>query len=198
MAKGNRTTSMPRRATAAKAFRPVRRARPYGLLPLLDGSATGYLEMYAHSAIRAAWAAGENGRMQAARADLARWLLLPVDLVAMARFLADYNRRRCPQRSTAQNLDWLSIGSGCCERIGTEYDAFIAARYALEAALSILLEVPLEHPDDHAELLVLLMDTGWRHFPQRHSARVAKGMARYVGDCIAGREFVPTLGGARQ
>jgi hypothetical protein len=94
----------------------------------------------------------------------------------MARTLTDYTRRPCPQRMDAQKLDWLYAGSGCCERIGTEYDAHIAAGPALSAALSILVEVPLEHPDDHTALLATLIYTGWRQLPGRHKARVAQGI----------------------
>ena len=117
------------------------------------------------SAIRAPWAAGEHGCVKAARDDLARWRKTPADIAAMARALADYNNCAWPTRETSKNLDWLSIGSGCRERFGTEYDAHLAAWSAMSAAMSILVDVPLEHPEDAAALLETLAYTGWRHVP---------------------------------
>jgi hypothetical protein len=104
---------------------------PYALPRLLDGNVrqAHCHKMFCDSAIRAAWAAGEHGPMQAARADLVRWQMVPADLVAMARLLMG-RCRECPDRATAPQLDWLSIGSGCCERFGTEYDSCIASGYA--------------------------------------------------------------------
>jgi hypothetical protein len=66
------------------------------------------------------------------------------------------------------------------------------------AALSILLEIPLNHHQDAQALLLTLMGIGWRHLPARQCERVGHGMARYVADCIAGLPFAPfTLTGAR-
>jgi hypothetical protein len=179
----------------AKVCRPIRHARPYALPPLFGRDAaknTGDLELFCRSAIRAAWMAGEHSHVKAARDNIARWQLRPVDLAAMARLLVDHYRREWPDRATAQKLDWLSIGSGCCERFGTEYDAFLAAGSALSAALSIIVEVPLEHPEDAAELLaLLLLHTGWRFIPPHQRKPLARRLTRFLGDCIMGRPFVP-------
>jgi hypothetical protein len=156
------------------------------------------LELYCRIAIEAAWKAGERGTVKAAREEIARWRFTPVDIAALARMLADYNYKRgWPQGAeAAQKIEWLSIGSGCCERHGTVYDAHLAAWSALSAALSIIVDVPLEHPEDAAALLSTLIHTGWRHVPRHQQAYVARRMARFVGDCLMERSFVPT-GGAR-
>jgi hypothetical protein len=155
-----------------------------------------YLEMYCQTAIKAAWAASDHGRVKAACDDIARWHLTPADIAALARALADYNRNRpwMGTRETSKNLDWLSIGSGCCERIWTEYDAHLAAWSALTAAMSIIVEVPLERDEDAEALLETLTYTGWRHVPQHQQRRVARRMARFVTDRIMGLPFVPTPG----
>jgi hypothetical protein len=175
--------------------------RPYALPQLLDSSTAksgDSLEIYCRTAIKAAWAASEHGRVKAAREDIAGWRLTPASIAALARTLSDYNRNRSwPARETAKNLDWLSIGSGCCERFGTEYDAHIAAWSALSAALSIIVEVPLECSEDAAALLETLAYTGWRHVPCHQQARVAQRMSRYVTDRIMGLPFVPPPGRGR-
>jgi hypothetical protein len=165
--------------------------RPYALPRLLDNSTAvsgDYLEMYCCSAIRAAWGASERGATKAAREHLASCHRRPADLAAIARTLYDYNRRPWPKRDTVEKLDWLYKGAGCCERLGTAYEAHLAAWRALEAALSIIVDVPLECPDDEDALLELLFHTGWRHVPQHQQARVARRMARHVSDSI--RAFV--------
>jgi hypothetical protein len=114
-----------------------------------------------------------------------------------ARALSDYNRNGAwPHAEDAQKADWLSTGAGCCERFGTVRDAHLAAWPALHAALSIIVAVPLEHPDDAAALLSTLFHVGERHVPRHQQAYVARRMARFVGDCLMGRPFVP-IGGAR-
>jgi hypothetical protein len=133
--------------------------------------------------------------VKAARADLARWRLTPATIAAIARSLADYNHRAWPQGAEAdQKIDWLSIGSGCVERFGTARDAHIAAWSALSAALSIIVDVPLEHEEDAAALLSTLTYTGWRHLPNHQRPYVARRMARFVTDRIMGRLFEPIAG----
>jgi hypothetical protein len=167
--------------------------RPYALPRLLDSTAlTGdTLEIYCRSTIRAAWGAGERGATKAAREHLASCHLTPADLAAIARSMFDYNSRAWPKSDTAEKLDWLYKGAGCCERHGTAYDAHLAAWRVLEGALSIIVDVPLECPDDEDALLELLFHTGWRHVPQHQQARVARRMCRLVGACITGRPFMP-------
>jgi hypothetical protein len=172
--------------------------RPYALPCLFDcgpeKSAT-YLEVYCQSAIKAAWAAGDHGRVKAARADLARWHLTPGTIAAIARSLSDYNHHPWPQGAeAAQKIEWLSAGSGCTERFGTAYDAHIAAWSALSAALSIIVDVPLEHDEDAEALLSTLTYTGWRHLPHHQQSYGARRMARFVSDRIMGLPFVPTAG----
>jgi len=173
-------------------------ARPYVLPQLLDCPARTAvaLETHCQSAIRAAWAAGEHGRVKAAREEIARWQMSPADIAVMACALADYNRLRpWPHGPAAdEKIGWLYSGSGCCERIGTARDAHMGAWSALSAALSILVDIPLEHPEDEAALLLTLTHTGWRHLPSHQQARVARRMARFVGDSIMGRPFVPIAG----
>jgi hypothetical protein len=115
------------------------------------------------------------------------------DIAATARALADYNYHRAwPQGAeAAQKIEWLSIGFGCVERFGTARDAHIAAWSALSAALSIIVDVPLECSEDAEALLSTLIYTGWRHVPQHQQARVAQRMTRFVGDRITGLPFVP-------
>jgi hypothetical protein len=185
----------------------VKRPRRSYVLPRLFDSSTAKtgdnLEMYCRSAIRAAWEARAWGKakkaageVKAARVEIARWRLTPATIAAMARCLADYNARTWPTCEAAQKLDWLSIGAGCVERFGTEYDAHLAAWAALSAALSIVVDVPLEHPEDATALLSTLIYTGWRHVPSHQQGRTARRMACFVSDSLTGRPFVP-IGGAR-
>jgi hypothetical protein len=133
--------------------------------------------------------------VKAAREKIAQCRLTLADIAAMARALSDYNNNRgWPRRETAQKLDWLSIGAGCVERFGTARDAHLAAWPALHAALSIIVDVPLEHPEDATALLSTLIHTGWRHVPRHQQASVAQRMARFVGDRLTGRPFVPIAG----
>jgi hypothetical protein len=136
---------------------------------------------------------------RAAREENASWRFTPTDIAAVARLLADYNYKRAwPQGAEAdQKIEWLSIGHGCVERFGTVRDAHIAAWRALEAAMSILADVPLEHSEDAEALLETLTYTGWRHLPCHQQPRVARRMSRFVTDRIMGLPFVPTIGGAR-
>ena len=184
--------------TKAEARKVVHRFA-YALPRLFDSGTEksgASLEMYCRSAIRAAWEAGERGRVKAAREEIARCRLAPADIAAIARSLADYTRAWPQDEEAAQKIDWLSIGAGCVERFGTARDAHLAAWSALKAALSIIVDVPLEHPEDAAALLSTLIHTGWRHVPRHQQAYVAQRMARFVGDSLTGRPFVPT-GGAR-
>lgn len=177
-------------------------ARPYALPRLfachVEKSAAN-LEIYCRLAIGAAWKAGEHGRVKAAREEIASWRFTPANIAAIARMLADYNYTRpWPQGdAAAQKIEWLSIGHGCVERFGTASDAHRAAWSALSAALSIIVDVPLEHDEDAAALLETLAYTGWRHVPLHQQGRVAQRMARFVTDRIMSRPFVPTIGGAR-
>jgi hypothetical protein len=174
-------------------------ARPYALPQLLachaEKSASD-LELYCRLAIGAAWKAGGRGTVKAAREEIARWRFTPATIAAIARLLADYNYNRAwPQGAEAtQKIEWLSIGSGCVERFGTARDAHLAAWSALSAALSIIVDVPLEHCEDAEALLSTLIYTGWRHVPLHQQGRVAQRMARFVGDRIAARPFVQIAG----
>jgi hypothetical protein len=205
MAKGKSTTSRaqgmggnhrPERGCIVKRPKP---ARPYALPRLLACHAeksTTNLEIYCRLAIGAAWKAGERGSTKAAREEIASWRFTPADIAAVARMLADYNYTRAwpIDAEGDQKIEWLSIGHGCVERFGTARDAHIAAWGALSAALSILADVPLECSEDAGALLETLTYTGWRHVPCHQQARVARGMARYVGDRIMGLPFVPIAG----
>jgi hypothetical protein len=172
--------------------------RPYALPRVFDASTVSGadLETYCRAVIRAAWAAPRRGRwdtaaMKAARELIADLRLTPATIAALACSLADYNRRVWPRRETAGRLDWLYAGSGCCERSGTEYDAHIGAWSALAAVMSILVDVPLEHPEDAEALLSTLIYTGWRHVPARQQARTARRLSRYVSDELMGNPFAP-------
>jgi hypothetical protein len=186
----------PNRKAATRRHR-----NPYLPPRLLDGSTVkrgDLLELHCQGAILNAWAAGEHGRVKAARAYIAHRQLSPASIAAMARSLADYNRSWLQGGAADENVEWLYVGNGCCQRNGTAREAHIAAWSALAAALSILVEIPLNHPEDASELLSLLADTGWRHLPRHQVERVGRGMGRYVADCIAGRIFEPfTLTGAK-
>jgi hypothetical protein len=176
--------------------------RPYALPRLFNCSterSAANLEIYCRLAIGAAWKAGDRGCTRAAREEIASWRFTPTDIAAVARLLADYNYKRAwPQGAEAdQKIEWLSIGHGCVERFGTVRDAHIAAWRALEAAMSILADVPLEHSEDAEALLETLTYTGWRHLPCHQQARVARRMSRFVTDRIMGLPFVPTIGGPR-
>jgi hypothetical protein len=188
-----RTPAAKARKAAAQRFAARRFPCAYALPRLLDSSTAisgDTLEMYCRSTIRAAWAAGEHGRVKAAREHLARCRLKPADIAAIARSLADYNyQRKWPSRETAQKLDWLSKGAGCVEQFGTEYDAHLAAWSALSGALSIIVEVPpLEHTEDASALLSTLIYTGWRHVPSHQRTHVAQRMARFVSDSLTERD----------
>ena len=122
--------------------------RPYALPRLLACYAersAGDLELYCRVAIRAAWKAGERGAVKAAREEIARWQFTPADIAAVARLLADYNYKRAwPQGAEAvQKIEWLSIGFGCCERLGTARDAHLAAWDRL------FLTLPTSAPTSH-------------------------------------------------
>jgi hypothetical protein len=122
-----------------------------------------------------------------------RPLRLAAASAAFVRSLSDYNRkRRWPQGAeAAQKIEWLSTGSGCTERFGTVYDTHIAAWSALSAALSIIVDVPLERDEDAEAHLATLTYTGWRHLPCHQQPYVARRMARFVSDRIMGQPFVP-------
>jgi hypothetical protein len=186
--------------TKAKARKVVQRfGRPYALPLLLACHAeksAANLEIYCRLAIGAAWKAGEHGRVKAAREEIASWRFTPADIAAVARLLADYNYTRAwPQGAEkAQKIEWLSIGHGCVEKFGTAYDAHLAAWSALSAALSIIVDVPLEREEDAEALLATLTYTGWRHVPLHQQSYVALRMARFVSDRIMGLPFVPTAG----
>jgi hypothetical protein len=164
--------------------------RSYALPRLFDESTaiTGdRLEMYCPSTIRAAWGGGGyKGRgVQAAREHLSGCRLTLADIAAIARCLADYNKRTWPPFETTKKIDWLYTGAGCCERIGTEHDAHVAAWPALSAALSIIVEAPpLESYDDASALLSTLNHTGWRHVPRHQQKRAAQRLSRFVVDSI--------------
>jgi hypothetical protein len=194
-----------RRKPAAKGKTKVRKivqcnGRPYALPCLFDcGSekSAGSIEIYCQTAIKAAWAAGEHGRVKAARESLAASHLIPVDIAAIARSLSDYNRKvPWPARGSDadRKIEWLRTGSGCTKRFGTAYESHIAAWSALSAALSIIADVPLEREEDAEAFFQTLTYTGWRHLPYHQQPRVAQRMARFVTDRIMGLPFVPSPG----
>jgi hypothetical protein len=175
--------------------------RPYAMPPMLachpDHSAAS-LEYYCRSAITAAWAAGEHGHVKAAREKIASWRFTPADIAATARLLADFNYKSegppFGEDRATQKVEWLSTGFGCVERFGTVRDAHIATWSALSAALSIIVEVPLENAADAEELLSILIYTGWRHVPYHQRPRVARRMARFVTDRVMNEPFTPMAG----
>jgi hypothetical protein len=183
--------------TKAKTRKVVRQfGRLYALPSLLVGCAeksAADLETYCRLAIAAAWKADNwphGGGTKAAREEIARWHFTPADIAAVAHLLADYNYRPWPHGEAAdQKIEWLSVGFGCCERFGTARDAHLAAWRALEAALSILADVPLECSEDAEAFLLLLINTGWRHLPPHQQGRVAQRMGRYVSDRITGQHL---------
>jgi hypothetical protein len=80
-------------------------------------------------------------------------------------------------------------------RTGTLREARIAAFSARKAALSILVEMPIEQPEDESILLDLLHSSHWdvAGFQRK---RLAQRMARYVSDCIMRKPFKPMRPGA--
>jgi hypothetical protein len=189
----NRKAAIRRYVTCETLYRWYER-NPYLLPRLLDGSTVergALLELNCQGAVRAAWAAGEHGRVKAARAYIAHRQLSPASIAAMARSLADYNHRWLQGGAADGKVEWLYVGNGCCQRNGTAHEAHVAAWSALAAALSILVEIPLNHREDASELLLLLADTGWRHLPRHQHERVARGMGRYVASRISGEPFEP-------
>jgi hypothetical protein len=195
----------PSRKPAAKGRTKPRKivqcnGRPYALPCLFDcgpEKSTLSLEIYCQSAIKAAWAAGEHGRVKAARARIAASHLTPATIAAIARSLSDYNRKvPWPARGSDadRKIEWLSTGSGCTRQFGTAYESHIAAWSALSAALSIIADVPLEREEDAEAFFETLTYTGWRHLPYHQQPHVARRMARFVTDRIMGLPFVPTAG----
>lgn len=77
---------------------------------------------------------------------------------------------------------------------GTYHDARVAARYAISAALSILMEVPIEHEADEAALLQTLILTRWA-VPCHQRKRVARRFARYIENSINCEPFVSVEAG---
>jgi hypothetical protein len=59
----------------------------------------------------------------------------------------------------------------------------------MSAAMSIFVDVPLEHPEDAAALLEMLAYTGWRHVPCHQQSYVAQRMSRFVTDRKNGAAF---------
>jgi hypothetical protein len=78
---------------------------------------------------------------------------------------------------------------------GTYLEARIAVRFAISGALSILLEVPIEHEADEAALLQTLVLTRWA-VPRHQRKRVARRFARYIENSINCESFVPVEAGA--
>jgi hypothetical protein len=77
-----------------------------------------------------------------------------------------------------QSVDWLyrKKGNAC----GTYWEARVAARSAISAALSILLDVPSEYEGDEVEILQTLILARWAvrlHQRQRIVARMTRYMA---------------------
>jgi hypothetical protein len=118
---------------------------------------------------------------QRQREYLAKRRLLPAEINALARILIEFNRGE-PRWGTpehAAKCEWLESGSGCCTRYGTMGEAHSAARCAISACVSILVELPINYPHDGDVILQTLAYTGWR-LPHHYRRRVAKRMARFV------------------
>jgi hypothetical protein len=148
---------------------------------------SGYINLYSEAAICAAWQLGKDAkphsRIKAARDRLARSRLTPAELAALARAMRDFNRKRHDVAEGEKPCEWLRTGSGCTERTGTVRDAHSVAWDVLSAAMSILVEVPIERIEDETALLELLLYTGWR-MPKYQRKRVAKRMACHVDRLI--------------
>jgi hypothetical protein len=116
----------------------------------------------------------------------------------MARFFAEYGAGPFPSDEEGNKpVDWLKVGAGVTARTGTVYDARRSASHGLVAAISILLEVPIEEREDEELLLGLLAQTGW-HMPERRLQDTANRMARFVSNRILREPFKPWAKGGAQ
>lgn len=168
---------------------------PFRRAPLLsrDGRAHELtakgLEDIWQSAIRSVWELGPKAtpasQVRVARDSIASWQLLPVEINALARILMDFNREWDWGTYDAK-CKWLEAGAGCCIRCGTIGEAHSAAWDVIEACTSILVELPIEYPEDGDVILQTLAYTNWR-LPSRGRQRAAERMARLVTERIVNK-----------
>jgi len=179
-------------------------SRPY-IFPLLlaeKQSLTAERDYRCRGAINAAWRDGRpahaGASIKAARDALSFQDLTPANLNAIVWALVAYDDQPWPMNKDEADrpVDWMYYGDGGSERRGTYRDTRVAVRYAIMAALSILLEVPIEHASDEATLLQTLIRTGWA-VPSHQQQRVARRVTRYVDNKVRGRPFTPVREGCR-
>jgi len=142
-------------------------------------------DLFLRCAIRAVWDLGPKAtfaaKEKAARDYLAKGHLLPAEIAALARILTDFDRDEAAWDTPAYGAkcEWLERGSGCCAQYGTMDQAHSAARYAVSACLSILVELPINYRHDGDAILETLAYAGWR-LPRAGRKRAAERMARFV------------------
>jgi hypothetical protein len=133
---------------------------------------------------RACMAPGQRGSQGPSDAHIGR------QLHATKRHLRcqqDYSARPWPSEADAKvELEWLYQGKINC----TARDARCSTYAAIEAVLSILVEVPIERVADETAILNTLQYAKWR-VPCFQRCRVAGRMARHGANLINGVEFVP-------
>jgi hypothetical protein len=114
---------------------------------------------------------------------------MPFELEQMARSLIECTSRPWPSEAEgAKPVEWLEVGSGCTARTGTVKDVHSAARSAQEAVMSILVELPIERPEDELVLLDLLVRSRW-DIPRHQRRRTARRVARFVSNAILREAF---------
>ena len=118
------------------------------------------------------WARVEICRRRVPPYGFLRWIERRLS-VTLASLIDELLR---PEHPNAANENQF----GCTKRTGTVEDARSAAIRALSAAISILIELPIEEPEDEEVLLRLLLRNHW-HIPTPQQEHVAKRMARYEG-----------------
>jgi hypothetical protein len=164
------------------------------------------VEFYCQWVIRAAWEARLKCKRsytygtvaKAAREAIAGLHRTPTALLQMARFFAEYDSGPFPRTEEGNKpVAWLKVGAGVTARTGTISDARRGASHGLTAAISILLEVPIEEMADEQLLLDLLAQTGW-HMPGRQLQDTARRMARFVSSRILREPFKPWAKGGAQ
>jgi hypothetical protein len=112
---------------------------------------------------------------------------LPTEINVLARILTDFNRSEAKWGTPAYKAkcEWLERGSGCCAQYGTMDEAHSAARYAISACLSMLVELPINYRHDGDAILETLAYAGWS-LPRHGRQRAAERMARFVAWRIMG------------
>jgi hypothetical protein len=178
--------------------------RPYVFPLLLAGVQAGNVEYDCQRAICAAWREGkpthEGASVKAARDRLSLSYLTPADLYAVVQALVAYDQSPWPNTDDERNakVEWLRFARLPYDapRRGTNHEARVAVRYTIEAAISILLEVPIEHEADEAALLQILILARWA-VPRHQRKRLVQRMAGYMAGRMARESFAPVAAGAR-